>query len=383
VRSLALIFVHYHVPELLARAVRAARADLAASHLDAEIIIVDNGSRDADASLRQSLPAEWIKSPSNLGYAGGINLGVSRTHARCLLLLNADVEVQPGCIASLCHTLERGAAVAGPLFYWDEGCTIMLPPTEQRLRRHALVPVLARMGSSGAAAVRRRWRRHARRHWGAHVPLRSFALSGALLAVRRDAWERVGPFDDGFKLYFEETDWLHRCRRAGLTGYFAPRAAALHRYNQSAMQQPLAGTWFAESADRFERRHYGARFVALKRRLLRACPPVAAVMLPDTSTAPAIDLGAIRLRARGRLWIEVSPTPSGIPAAACVLSDPEPARWQLPEDVWRHLAPGYYVLQAVDGCGRELACYGFRRPSSLPELPPSVAPRSPGVTATA
>lgn len=382
-RSVAVVFVHYHVPELLARSVRAARADLAASRLEADIIVVDNGSREADAALLHSLAVEYVKSPANLGYAGGINRGVAQTRATRLLLLNADVEVQPGCIGSLCQTLEMGAAVAGPRFYWDERCTIMLPPTEQRLRRYALVPVLARMGPPGAAAVRRRWRRHARRHWRAEAPLRSFTLSGALLAVRRDAWERVGPFDDGFKLYFEETDWLHRCRRAGLTGYFVPRAAAVHRYNQSAVQQPLAPTWFAESAERFETRHYGAWFVALKRRLVRGCPPLPAVMLPDTSSAPAIDVGPIRWRVRDQLWIEISPTPSGIPAAACILSDTTPTRWQLPEDVWRHLAPGNYTVQAVDGRGRELARYTFHRSSNLPESPPSTLPRSPGVTAIA
>ena len=379
--SLALVFVHYHVPELLVRAVQAARDDLARSGLEAEIIVIDNGSREADAALLQGLPVAYIKAPSNLGYAGGINRGVSRTRASRLLFLNADVEVRPGCIETLCEVLEGGAAVAGPLFYWDENCTIMLPPTEQRMRRHALLPILARAGVSGAAAIRRQWRRHARRHWEADGPVRSFTLSGALLAVRRDAWERIGPFDEGFKLYFEETDWLHRCRSAGLPGYFVPGAAAVHRYNQSAVQQPLAADWFAESSDRFERRHYGAWFVALKRHLLRGYPPLPVEMLPDSSSPPGIDVGLLRSRAHGRLWMEISPTPSGIPAAASQPGESAPSRWQLPDDVWCRLAPGTYLVQAVDGCGRELARFAFRRGAD--SRGPSLSPLSPGVTALA
>ena len=245
-RSLALIFVHYYTPDLLERAVRAARDNLQASGLDGQIVVVDNGSHQADADRLKALPVDYLKSPTNLGYAGGINRGVGLTRASHLLLLNGDVEVSPGCIATLREALDAGAAVAGPLFHWDEGRTIMLPPTEQRTRRHALASLCARISPYGAAWVRHAWRRHARRHWRAVRPLPSFALSGALLAVRRDAWERVGPFDNAFKLYFEETDWLHRCRRLGLRGSFVPRATALHRYNQSAVKQPLAPSWFAE-----------------------------------------------------------------------------------------------------------------------------------------
>ncbi len=371
-KSLALIFVHYHVPELLTRAVLAARSDLEASHLDAEIIVVDNGSHEADARGLQTLPVDYVKSSTNLGYAGGINRGVARTQASRLLFLNADVEVLPGCIGALCRALEAGAAVAGPRFYWDENQTIMLPPTEERSRRRALTPMVARAGAGGAAWVRHAWRRHARRHWRANRPLRSFTLRGALLAVRRDAWTRVGPFDDAFKLYYEETDWLHRCRRLGLSSYFVPQARAHHRYNQSAVQQPLAAAWFAESARRFEIRHYGAWFVALKRHLPLAEAPLPAVTLPSTSAPPMIDLSPFRARASGQLWVEISPSPSGIPAAACIVHDPASPRWQLPDDVWRHLASGQYLLQVVDGGGRELGRYIFHR------SPRDQAPADPG-----
>ena len=353
--SLALILVHYHTPDLLIRAVKAARGD----GLDAHVIVVDNGSHDADTRRLATLPVDYVKAPSNLGYAGGINLGVSRTGASHLMLLNADVEVDAGCLGILCRALDEGAAVAGPRFHWDDAGTLALPPTEPRSRWHALAPACARAGPRGAAWLRRAWRRHARRHWRAVAPLASFSLSGALLAVRRDAWERVGPFDEGFKLYFEETDWLERCRKLGLTARLVPGATALHRYNQSAVQQPLAGTWFAESSRRFEARHHGAWFMALRRRLVASLPPLTAVDLP--AGPPALDLAAFR--ARGPLWVEVSPNPWGTPAAGCRLDDAA-TEWRLPDDVWRHLAGGRYLVQVVDDAGRELARYAFTRPVS-------------------
>ena len=148
--------------------------------------------------------------------------------------MNPDVLVLPGCLPALLAALRAGAAVAGPRFYWDRGRRLLLPPAELRTRREELLRLLAGKRGGWAARARRRWRRHARRHWEAREPLPSHALSGSLLALRRSAWEAVGPFDEGFRLFFEETDWLLRARRQGLAGRYVPAAEAVHLYSQSA-----------------------------------------------------------------------------------------------------------------------------------------------------
>jgi GT2 family glycosyltransferase len=359
----AIVLVHYRTPNLLACAVEALRADLAATGLDAELIVVDNGSDEADRAALARLPVRWFTSPRNLGYAGGVNLGVSKTRADVLLLMNPDVAVLPGCVGTLIDALEGGAGAAGPRFYWERARRLVLPPTEDRSRRSELLRRLATHGDGWAAWTRQRWRRHARRHWLATGTIPSLALSGALLAVRRDVWESVGPFDEGFALYFEETDWLQRLKRQGFTACYVPTAAAVHLYNQSAAREPRAPHWFAESAGRFERRHYGAWFSRLKR------------LVPDRGTArltepprlgpgvPEIDLSVALQMRRGALWVEVSPSRLGFPAAAAIIG-PDPARtWRLPDEVWHYLTPGAYLVHAVDGKGRELARCAFERPA--------------------
>ncbi len=169
-----------------------------------------------------SLPIERIDPGTNLGYAGGVNLGMARSDAEMVVLMNPDVMVLPGCVPALLDALRNGAAVAGPRFYWDGGRRLLQPPAEVRTRREELTRLLAGKSPGGAARARRRWRRHARRHWEAREPLPSHDLSGSLLALRRSAWEAVGPFDEGFQLYFEETDWLLRAERLGLSGRYVP-----------------------------------------------------------------------------------------------------------------------------------------------------------------
>jgi N-acetylglucosaminyl-diphospho-decaprenol L-rhamnosyltransferase len=334
---LALILVHYHTPDLAVAAVEALRAGV--GDRDAEWILVDNGSDDAGRAALERLPVRLINPGANLGYAGGVNLGVASSTAEALIVMNPDVLVFPGCVPALLDRLQAGAAVAGPAFWWDRGRRMLLPPAEERSRTAELLAVLS------PAAARRRWRRHARRHWEARGPLASWSLSGSLLAIRRDAWDRVGPFDEGYRLFFEETDWLLRARRLGLRSEYVPAAEAVHLYNQSAVREPRSQTWFEESARRFRRLHYGAGFSAVLERLSRRNRKA-----PDLPRASVLDLP------EGAEWVEVSPSPDGFPAAAEHLGHLEgrPAPWRLPEEIAGRMPGGRWIVQVTDRAGREL-----------------------------
>jgi N-acetylglucosaminyl-diphospho-decaprenol L-rhamnosyltransferase len=346
---LAIILVHYHTPALAVDAVAALWQDVERVGLDpstdVEWLLVDNGSDAAGQALLESLPVQRIDPGSNLGYAGGVNLGVARSHAERILLMNPDVLVLPGCVAALLRALEAGAAVAGPQSFWDRQRRMLLPPAEPRSRRDELSALLVGRGA------RRRWRRHARRHWQARQPLPSWTLSGSLLALRREAWGQVGPFDEGYPLFFEETDWLLRVRRHGLPAWYVPAAEAVHLHGQSAVAEPRSRQWFEESARRFREKWYGVWFAdlleALAGRLPRHSEP------RQEAPAAGLDLAGFPFP----LWIEVSPNPTGFPAAAERLDAPPAGGWRLPAEVVERIAGSELAVQVVDERGRELAKY--------------------------
>ncbi|HYL04576.1 MAG TPA: glycosyltransferase, partial [Thermoanaerobaculia bacterium] len=137
---LAVVLVHYHTPRLAAAAVAALQRDLAAGEgaaagLEVEWLLVDNGSDPEGRELLASLPVRILEPGRNLGFAGGVNLGVASSSAESILLLNPDVMVLPGCTAGLMDCLRAGAAAAGPRFYWDAGRRLLLPPAEARSPR--------------------------------------------------------------------------------------------------------------------------------------------------------------------------------------------------------------------------------------------------------
>jgi GT2 family glycosyltransferase len=330
--------------------------------------IVDNGSRPEDAAFLNSLPARLITPGSNLGYAGGVNLGVEASDSDRLVIMNPDVRVLPGSIYSLLDVLERGVSAAGPRFYADDDKSVMLPPLIEKSQRSEIIRRMGILGERWEYRARYAWRRQARRHWLATQPIQSFDLVGAMLAIRRDAWEAVGQFDDTFPLYYEEMDWLWRLRNKGLVASYVPAAEAVHYFGQSAFQQPRADEWFKTSTRIFENRYYRRWFArslqwgsrvsrliswkTLDRRVQQAN-----VERPHFSTLPD------RMNAT-ESWVELSLSPSGLPAACCALPADIRQGWQLPAAVWDRLAPGTYTARLVGPAEREHAVGEFSKGES-------------------
>lgn len=350
--ALGLVVVHYHTPELARGAVGALLDVARADALRIRLVVVDNGSDDTGrATLHEAVAAaggSLLEPGRNLGYAGGANLGLRHLLERepdltNLGVMNPDVVVERGCLRALVEAL--GAAdVVGPQQYWDEGHRFLMPPGEPRAAWEDLLLTLGRHHPRFTHTARARWRRDAWRHWLATRPVPG-EPSGAMLLFTRQTYERVGPFDERYQLFFEETDWLARARRAGATVRFVPAATAIHLYHQSSAREPAAREWFAHSAARFRRQRYGRAWAALLRRVERSA--AVALALDVLPFVAEVDLPA------ERYWVEVSPSGAGYPAAAERYIG-SPAAWRLPEDARRRHPDLVLGVRFVDARGREL-----------------------------
>jgi len=353
------IIVHYHAVASVREAVAALRLDANGTNIRLNIVIADNGSTREERALLQSLDIHYLDSGRNAGYAGAVNIAFSATSSDVVVLMNEDVNVLPGCLRALSTTLRAGASIAGPQFYWDRDCTFLLPCTEERTHGNERLKVAGKRNPAQLARARSRWREHARRHWRAAEPLPTTALSGALLAFRRDTWRTLGPFDEGFPLYFEEDDWLLRAASAGLLTLYVPSAKAIHRHNTNLAREAKRVQWEAESFRRFGDRYYGERFM---RRLAHAAKREQVV--PDWQELAADPTGAVRLalsrKCNWPLWIELTPSPLGFPAATTRIADPSDELWQLPPLSGLEFLETFY-LQVVDEAGRELGGYRVER----------------------
>jgi GT2 family glycosyltransferase len=351
-KAMDVVIVHYHAALRACEAVSALRADAATSDMSLNIIVADNGSTREERELLRSQDVVYVDVGRNAGYAGALSAVFPLTRSDFLVVMNEDVLVLPGCLRTLQSSLMTGAAIAGPEFYWDRECALRLPCTEERTRRNELMKIAGRSSLAGLARARAHWREHARRHWRSIDPMRTTALSGALLAFRRDTWSAIGPLDDAFHLYFEENDWLHRADRAGLECLLVPAAKAVHLHNPMLATSAERTQMYAKSFALFGCRYYGERFMDRLFRL-SACESVTPDW-PPLHEIP-IDLGDSH---HLPLWLEVTPSALGFPAATMCMTDPE----LMPAMRGLEFAHGPLYLQIVDDAGRELCRYSFHKP---------------------
>jgi len=362
--DLDVIIVHYHAAAQVRDAVSALRRDAESTGLSLQIIVADNGSTSEERTLLQSLPIRYFDTGRNAGYAGAANAAFPETSAGCIVLMNEDVLVLPGCLGRLREALLAGASAAGPAFFWDTDATFMLPCTEERTRSSEMARAGAGASATKLRRARREWRAHARRHWRATAPLPTASLSGALLAFRRDTWNIVGPMDDRYHLYFEEDDWLCRIARAKLTSLYVPQAAAIHLHNPGLAQSPARLAYQAESFLRFGNHYYGEAFMR-RLSLLSARRSIRTSWSRLGDTFP-IDLSSL---SQSDIWIELTPSPLGFPAAATRVAGASLKSWTLPALRGLEFLDGPLYLHVVDDDGEELGGYGLERRQEKPIAP--------------
>jgi len=250
--DLTLILVTHHSSAELPAAIAAFRCQAAALSTSHEVVVVEQSEDPAEAERVSGCAPDRLLVLPNRGYAAGVNAGIAVARGRWLLAGNPDVELRPGALAPLLTALGEGWDVVAPQL---ELAGLLFPPADVPTPRAETARRLALRG-------RRAWERHLRRElqrwravWEAAGPHPVPGLSGALLAFPAALAARLGPWDEGFFLYFEETDWLRRARGAGALLAVVPAARATHRWGHAARPEEWTER-FAASQRRYYRRWF-------------------------------------------------------------------------------------------------------------------------------
>jgi len=230
-----------------------------------EAIVVDHGSTDGTLELvRGRFPDARLLERENRGLAAGWNAGMAEASGRYFLLLNADAWVVGDAAERLVAFADAtpDAAYVGPLLRNPDGSvqrSVRGFPTLWRLATEYLFLRKLAPRSRALNAFYAGGFEHDRIF---HAEF----LMGACMLVRRQAVEEVGPLDERFFLFSEETDWCYRFRRAGWRVVFYPGAEAVHVGGAGH-----GGRMFREQVRghlRFLAKHRGPREAERARRLL-------------------------------------------------------------------------------------------------------------------
>jgi len=202
---------------------RAAGAFIASEDAEARVTIHDNASEPPERALleRESGPGiELVLAAENLGYSRAANAVLKGGTAPFVCVANGDVEPAPRMLAALASAAaaEPTSGMVGPVF------------TGGGNRHHAKLPSAAVMTARLFAG-----------RVGSRVPplprggetLAVQQPSGACFLLRRDAWEAVGGFDEGFFLWYEDVDLARRLVESGRRNLVVGGAVAHHQGGSS------------------------------------------------------------------------------------------------------------------------------------------------------
>ncbi len=164
-----------------------------------DLVLVDNASTDGVGDYFDSVPgATVIHAPKNLGFAGGVNLGLTVATGH-VVVLNSDTLVPPDWLTHLETALQSSPELGaiGPVTNCASG--------DQQIDGLALT------GPEAVAAyANERWK-----EFGACVRATN-RLAGFCLFLRDTVWQEVGEFDTRFGIgNFEDDDYCTRVRQTG------------------------------------------------------------------------------------------------------------------------------------------------------------------------
>jgi GT2 family glycosyltransferase len=313
VRLLSAVIVNYRSGALAADCAAGLRRECLAAGVPLEVVVVDNSADAQERALLGTIDGvRYLPLETNAGYAGGIDRGVEAASGDVLLLANPDLRFLPGFLPPLLGALDRqDAGAAGPRFTWDEEGRWLLPPLWLPTPGNELAKILARSRLRIRGPLLRAWHALALPQWEATETACVPGLVGALFVVRRPVWDRVGPLDERFPLFFEDTDWFVRLSREGLGALLVPASRVIHLGGQSTVRSPARSlASFLESEERYFELHFPSAARALRRVAGASLHPAADPPPPEVH--PPVRLA---WESRGRALVELTTLTEGAPAA--------------------------------------------------------------------
>jgi N-acetylglucosaminyl-diphospho-decaprenol L-rhamnosyltransferase len=236
--DVAVVIVTYKSAQLTIQSLRSVESERATSGLNIRAIVVDNASGDYPAIQQALAPNGWsswvtlVLAPVNGGFAYGNNLGVQHACSTAtpdyIYVLNPDTEVRPGAISSLVRFLEArpDVGIAGSSFEYLDGrdwpIAFRFPTLWSELSDGLQVGLIARLLKKWIVA-RRMTRITQPTDW----------ICGASMMIRPAVFTAICGFDENYFLYFEETDFCNRARKAGFSTWYVPESRVMHIMGQS------------------------------------------------------------------------------------------------------------------------------------------------------
>ncbi|MEV6860468.1 glycosyltransferase family 2 protein [Streptosporangium subroseum] len=218
------------------------------------VVVADNASRDDSAQIAAREGADVVRLGRNAGYAAAINAGVASldlAELDAVYVLNPDCRLPPKSIATLAPALRRpGVGIAVPRMVNPDGS---LQPSLRRMPTVGRAVIEAIIGGNRAGRIGRLGELITDPRAYEQAGPVAWA-TGAAMLISVPAIRAVGPWDESFLLYSEETEYALRAADLGWSLWYEPDALIEHIGGDSGVNPTLAALLLVNKVKLFRRR---------------------------------------------------------------------------------------------------------------------------------
>src|SRR4030042_2665290 len=216
--KVGLVILHFNKPDLTEACLESVR-QLETKGFKIEVIVVNNNPLEKIDFLKKKFPEFiFLKTLKNLGYAGGNNFGLKKALARktdFVLLLNNDTFFDKKLVIELLKAAKanKQAGVLGPKIYFAPGCEFHQQRYQEKDRGKVIWYAGGLVDETIMVSSHRGVDEVDKGQFNSLVP--TDFVTGCAMFVKREVFERIGFFDERYFLYWEDTDFSQRAKRAG------------------------------------------------------------------------------------------------------------------------------------------------------------------------
>ena len=238
VLDIAVVIVTYKSAALTIESLRSVNAERSTPGFHIRAVVVDNAAGDAPAiaeAIESNGWGSWVTlviAQKNGGFAYGNNLGIARAyedHAPSYVyLLNPDAQVRHGAIETLARFLESHpeAGIAGSSFENLDG-------SDWPIAFHFPGLMSEMLQGMELGFLMRIFKRYMVAQNMSKISQPIDWICGASMLIRPAVLDAIGGMDENYFLYFEETDFCYRARKAGFATWYVPESRVMHIAGQS------------------------------------------------------------------------------------------------------------------------------------------------------
>lgn len=203
------------------------------SYPNFDVWVVDNASSESISELIEQYPqVHFIESKENLGFAGGNNLAIKQAKGKYFFLLNNDTEPAPDFLEPLVNLMESNSSIgiaSSKLLYFSQ------PDTLQFAGSNGINMYTGRGFAIG----------HNQKDAAIYAANYQTQLAhGAAMIINRKVVEKIGLMAELFFLYYEETDFCERVKRAGFEIWYCGKSVVFHKESMSVGKDSPMKTYY-------------------------------------------------------------------------------------------------------------------------------------------